>query len=201
MVNICRQKLTLTNGLRCAGEFARANCQHQGKSLEIYLTHGGVILYMLRALFLLWALPIILFGMWYGLSVNDYSFGTIMFSRALHDHVFAIYAGVLGVEPETLPPMILKALITDTLIVFGFIAFRKRKSWWPSVAPHVMPTINKLAAPFQPAFERMSDSLSSNPWSMKLAATWSTFAALFRRDKSASNMARSAATVESRSSQ
>lgn len=156
---------------------------------------------MLRALFLLWALPIILFGIWYGLSVNDYSFGTIMFSRALHDHVFALYAGVLGVEPETLPPMILNALITDTFIVFGIIAFRKRSFWWPSVAPHVMPTINKLTAPFQPAFERISDNLSNNPWSMKLAATWSIFAALFRRDRSASSMARSAATVDSRSSQ
>lgn len=156
---------------------------------------------MLRALFLLWALPIGLFGMWYGLSVNDMSFGTIMFSRALHDHVFAIYGNILGVDPETLPPMILKALITDTLFVFSFIAYRKRAFWWPHVSPHVMPFFNRAYAPFQPFFERMVESLSSNPWSIKLAATWSTFAARFRRDRSASSMARSAATVESRSSQ
>lgn len=156
---------------------------------------------MLRALLLLWALPIILFGIWYGLSVNDMNFGTVMFSRALHDQVFAIYSNLLGVEPEALPAMIVKALVTDSLMVFAFIAYRKRAAWWPSVSPSVMPILHKFFAPVQPLFERISESLSSNPWSMKLAATWSTFAALFRRDKSASSMARSAATVESRSSQ
>ncbi len=156
---------------------------------------------MLRALFLLWALPIILFGIWYGLSVNDMNFGTIMFSRMLHDHVFAIYGNLLGIAPEALPSIILDALITDTVLVFSFIAYRKRAMWWPSVAPYVAPHLEKAYAPIKPYVLRMSESLSSNPWSMKLAATWSIFAALFRRDRSASSMARSAATVESRSSQ
>lgn len=156
---------------------------------------------MLRALILLWALPVALFGIWYGLSVNDNNFGTLMFSRALHDHVFAIYGRVLGVAPEALPMMILQALITDTAILFAFIAYRKRSFWWPTVAPYVQPHLERAFKPFQPTWERMVESLSKNPWRIKLAATWSTFAALFRRDKSASSMARSAATVESRSSQ
>ncbi len=156
---------------------------------------------MLRALILLWALPILLFGTWYGLSVNDISFGTLMFSRELHDHVFAIYGRVLGVEPDAIPMMIVQALITDTLILFAFIAYRKRKLWWPTAAPYVQPHLSRAFKPFQPGWERMVESLSKNPWRIKLAATWSTFAALFRRDKSASSMARSAATVESRSSQ
>ncbi len=156
---------------------------------------------MFRALILLWALPIILFGTWYGLSVNDINFGTLMFSRELHDHVFAIYGQLLGVEPEALPMMIVKALITDSTILFSFIAYRTRAKWWPVLGPYVQPVFSRLFAPFQPSFDRMAESLSRNPWRIKLAATWSTFAARFRRDKSASSMARSAATVESRSSQ
>lgn len=156
---------------------------------------------MLRALFLLWALPILLFGAWYGLSVNDINFGTLMFSRELHDYIFVIYGRILGVEPEVLPPMIVKALIIDTFFVFVFIAYRKRAVWWPHVSPRIMPILTPWIKPFQPLLARITDSLSSNPWSMKLAATWSILAARFRRDKSASSMARSAATVESRSSQ
>ncbi len=156
---------------------------------------------MWRTLFLLWALPILLFGIWYGLSVNDMNLGTIMFSRQLHDHVFAIYGNLLGIDPQALPMMIVDALITDTLIVFGFIAYRKRKAWWPRVAPRVMAIFDTILAPVQPYFRRISRSLSSNPWRIKLAATWSTFSALLRRDRSASSMARSAATVDSLSSQ
>ncbi len=156
---------------------------------------------MIRALLLLWALPILLFGVWYGLSANDINFGTLMFSRELHDYIFTIYGNLLGIEPEAMPSFLLKAIITDSAIVLSFVAWRKRSVWWPSVSPYARPVFQKIYAPFQPFFARISRSLSSSPWSMKLAATWSIFAALFRRDKSASSIARSAATVESRSSQ
>ncbi len=156
---------------------------------------------MVRALILLWALPIILFGIWYGLSVNDINFGTLMFSRAMYDHIFALYSNALGVSPQDLPTMILKAVITDTVLVFTFIAWRKRSYWWPTVSPYVSPTLSRWFGPFTPYWARMTESLSKNPWRIRLAATWSTFAALFRRDKSASSMERSAATVVNRSSQ
>ncbi len=156
---------------------------------------------MVRALILLWALPITLFGIWYGLSVNDINFGTLMFSRQMHDHIFAIYGSLLGMAPEALPLLIVEALITDTAILFSFIAYKKRKVWWPKVSPHVMPGLSRLFRPIHPYWSRMVESLSRNPWRIRLAATWSTLAALFRRDKSASSMARSAATVDNRSSQ
>lgn len=82
---------------------------------------------------ILWAGPIALLGSWYGLSYYDMSFGIFMLTRDAHDLVFRIYGHILGIAPESIPPLVLRAIIVDSLIVFAFIAFRRRKkiiAWW-----------------------------------------------------------------------
>ncbi|KQQ46611.1 MULTISPECIES: DUF6105 family protein [Rhizobium/Agrobacterium group] len=82
---------------------------------------------------ILWAGPIVLLGSWYSLSYNDMSFGIFMLTRQAHDLVFQIYGNVLGIPPETIPPLVARAIVVDSLIVFALIGFRKRKSlvaWW-----------------------------------------------------------------------
>ena len=72
---------------------------------------------------ILWAGPLALLGGWYGLSYYDISFGFFMLTRDAHDLVFRIYGHVLGMEPEAIPPLVLRAII----------AFRRRKAiaaWW-----------------------------------------------------------------------
>lgn len=80
-----------------------------------------------------WAGPIAFLGSWYGLSYNDMSFGIFMLTRQAHDLVFEVYGNVLGIPPETIPPLVARAIAVDSLIVFALIGFRKRKSimaWW-----------------------------------------------------------------------
>jgi len=162
----------------------------------------------MRYLLILWALPIVIFGSWYGLSANDMNFGYFFLSRQMHEFFFQMYANTLGVSPEVLPGMILTALITDTFLVFGIVALRIRKKWWPYVAPYWAPVgefISPVTTPvynyFSLLWSRIKRSLSRHPWRIRLAATWSTFAARFRRDTSAAIISRSAATVDNRSSQ
>jgi len=75
---------------------------------------------------ILWALPLSLLGAWYGLSYYDINFGTQFFSRDLHDLVFQIYGNLLGMEPETIPGLVLKAILVDTVIVIGLIMLKRR---------------------------------------------------------------------------
>ncbi len=82
---------------------------------------------------ILWAGPVTLLGSWYSLSYYDMSFGFFMLTRQTHDLVFQIYGNILGIPPETIPPLVMRAIVVDSLIVFAIIAFRKRKSiaaWW-----------------------------------------------------------------------
>lgn len=82
---------------------------------------------------ILWAGPVLLLASWYGLSYYDMSFGFFMLTRQTHDLVFQIYGQVLGIPPETIPPLVARAIVVDSLIVFAIIAFRKRKqiaAWW-----------------------------------------------------------------------
>ncbi|AOF91087.1 DUF6105 family protein [Sinorhizobium sp. RAC02] len=82
---------------------------------------------------ILWAGPIALIGSWYGLSYYDMSFGFFMLTRDAHDLVFQIYGHILGIPPESLPPLVLRAIIFDSFLVLGIIAFRRRKqifAWW-----------------------------------------------------------------------
>ena len=76
---------------------------------------------------ILWFVPITLIASWYGLSYHDINFGFIMLSRQVHDMVFQIYGDMLGMAPEAIPPLLLKALIVDSLIVLAIAAFRWRK--------------------------------------------------------------------------
>ncbi|TNM65166.1 DUF6105 family protein [Aliirhizobium smilacinae] len=81
----------------------------------------------------LWAGPVALLGSWYGLSYYDMSFGFFMLTRHTHDLVFEVYGNILGIAPETIPPLVARAIAFDSLIVFAIIAFRKRKAiaaWW-----------------------------------------------------------------------
>lgn len=73
-----------------------------------------------------WATPLILLGSWYTLSYYDISFGYFMLSRQAHDLIFQIYGNVLGLPPQSIPPLIARALGVDSLIVFAALAFRKR---------------------------------------------------------------------------
>jgi hypothetical protein len=82
---------------------------------------------------ILWAGPITLLGSWYGLSYYDMSFGIFMLTREAHELVFNIYGNILGIPPETIPPLVARAIVVDSLIVFAIMCFRKRKAiakWW-----------------------------------------------------------------------
>jgi hypothetical protein len=82
---------------------------------------------------ILWAGPVLLLGSWYGLSYYDMSGGFFMLTRQTHDLVFQIYGDVLGIPPETIPPLVARAIAFDSLVVFAIIAYRKRKeiaAWW-----------------------------------------------------------------------
>ena len=82
---------------------------------------------------ILWAGPIALLGSWYGLSYYDMSFGFFMLTRDAHDLVFQIYGHILGIPPEDLPPLVLRAIVVDSFLVLAILAFRRRKqifAWW-----------------------------------------------------------------------
>jgi hypothetical protein len=82
---------------------------------------------------ILWITPLVLLGSWYGLSYHDMHFGFFMLTRETHELVFQIYGNVLGIEPERIPPLVMRALIVDTFLVLGIIAFRRRRqiaAWW-----------------------------------------------------------------------
>lgn len=82
---------------------------------------------------ILWAGPIALLGSWYGLSYYDMNFGIFMLTRDAHDLVFRIYGHILGIPPENIPPLVLRAIILDSFLVLGIIAFRRRRkivAWW-----------------------------------------------------------------------
>lgn len=88
----------------------------------------------MKVFLILWIMPIVLLGSWYGLSYYDISFGYRILSRDLHDLVFAIYGNILGIPPETIPGLVLKAIIFDTFLVVGFIVIkRRRKQIWAAV--------------------------------------------------------------------
>lgn len=85
----------------------------------------------MRILLILWAVPMVLFWTWFGLSAYDISFGTLFFSRRLHDVVFTIYGNTLGVPPQEVAPMVAWACLFDTCIIAMIAAFRWRARWLP----------------------------------------------------------------------
>lgn len=87
----------------------------------------------MKVFLVLWALPILLLGSWYGLSYNDMNFGVFMLTRQAHDLVFAVYGNALGLPPETIPPLVARAIVVDSLVVFSIMGFRRRRkiaAWW-----------------------------------------------------------------------
>ena len=87
----------------------------------------------MKWLLIFWGGPVGLLLAWYFLSLNDMSFGIFMLTREAHDLVFTLYGNILGIDPALLPPMVLRAIIFDTFLVFGLFAFRRRKqiiAWW-----------------------------------------------------------------------
>lgn len=87
----------------------------------------------MKWLLVFWAGPILFLGSWFTLSYYDISFGTFFFSRQMHDLVFQIYGNVLGIPPDEVPPLVLRAIILDTAIVFGLVALRRHRqlrAWW-----------------------------------------------------------------------
>jgi hypothetical protein len=104
---------------------------------------------------ILWATPVLLLSSWYGLSYYDMNFGVFMLTRQAHDLVFQIYGHVLGIPPETIPPLVARAIVIDSLIVFAIIGFRRRRqimAWWR--ARRVQPAVEPAPS---------ADSLSSAP--------------------------------------
>ncbi len=82
---------------------------------------------------ILWGGPIVLLGGWYGLSYHDMNFGFFMLTRQTHDLVFEVYSNALGIPAEDIPPLVMRAIAVDSLIVFAIIGFRRRKkiaAWW-----------------------------------------------------------------------
>jgi hypothetical protein len=74
-----------------------------------------------------------LFWGWYYLSYHDMHFGLLFFSRLVHDFAFQFYGDLLGIDPKTIPPLVARACVVDTFLIFGIFAFRKRReiaAWW-----------------------------------------------------------------------
>lgn len=86
----------------------------------------------MKYILIFWGAPMALFWGWYYLSYNDMHFGYLMLSRLLHDHVFEVYGNILGVDPATIMPLVVRACIIDTILIFSIFAFRRRreiKAW------------------------------------------------------------------------
>jgi len=82
----------------------------------------------MRWIFAAWALPMGIFWGWYFLSLNDMNFGYVMLTRDVHDLLFQLYGQMLGIEPSTIPQLVAKACILDTLLILAIWAFRRRQA-------------------------------------------------------------------------
>lgn len=81
----------------------------------------------MRYILVFWGLPLGLFWGWYFLSYNDMHFGYLFLSRQVHDLAFDMYGSLLGIDPASIPPLVVRACVVDTLLIFGIYAFRKRR--------------------------------------------------------------------------
>lgn len=81
----------------------------------------------MRWILAIWAAPLVIFWGWFALSFNNVHFGYVMLSRPLHDLVFELYGNMLGIDPATIPWLLAKACILDTLLLLAFWAFRRRR--------------------------------------------------------------------------
>jgi hypothetical protein len=74
-----------------------------------------------------WALPLVLFWGWFGLSYYDVNFGYVLMTRQAHDIIFELYGDVLGLDPATIPWLVAKACIFDTSLLLAIWGFRRRR--------------------------------------------------------------------------
>lgn len=103
-----------------------------------------------------WALPLAILGSWYTLSYYDINFGYLILSRQMHDVVFQVYGNILGLPPASIPPLVLKAIIVDTLLLVAIMSFRRRRAivaWWK----------RRQSSNAPEASLKIDDSLSSAP--------------------------------------
>lgn len=85
----------------------------------------------MRTILILWAIPIVLFWGWYGLSAHDINFGLFFLTRDFHDLIFKIYSNILGLPAEDIPGWLAWVFFVDTLILLAVAALRWYKSWLP----------------------------------------------------------------------
>lgn len=81
----------------------------------------------MRYILIFWGLPIGLFWGWYYLSYHDINFGMLFFSRAMHDFVFVFYGRLIGIDPAIIPPLVARACVIDTALIFSIFGFRRRR--------------------------------------------------------------------------
>jgi hypothetical protein len=84
------------------------------------------------------------------------SFGIFMYTRQVHDLTFQVYGKILGLPPESIPPLVLRAIIFDSCLVFSLIGFRRRRqigAWWQA----------RQASRSGAALRARDDNLSSAP--------------------------------------
>jgi len=96
------------------------------------LMHCGIIKEVtMRAILILWAIPLVLFWGWYALSAHDISFGLYFLEREFHDLVFRIYSNILGLPAQDIPGWLAWVFFVDTLIILAVAALRWYKHWLP----------------------------------------------------------------------
>ena len=81
----------------------------------------------MRTLLTLWAAPLVLFWGWYVLSVNDINFGFVLLTRDVNTLVFDLYGQMLGIDPASIPRLVARACVFDTLLLSAIIAYRHRR--------------------------------------------------------------------------
>lgn len=77
---------------------------------------------MMRAALLVLSPLVASFWIWHFLASHD-----VVFSRGVHDVVFAFYGALLGIDPASIPSMLAEALFLDAAIVVAIVACRKRR--------------------------------------------------------------------------
>ena len=109
----------------------------------------------MKWILIFWAMPIVGLGTWYGLSYNDINFGYLILSRQMNEFVFELYGSILGLPPKEIPGLVLRAIVIDSFVLFGILAFRRRKTiaaWWRA-----------RQSKSEPAALAIDDNLSSAP--------------------------------------
>ena len=80
----------------------------------------------MRWFLILWALPMGIFWGWFYLSFNNVNFGYVLMTRDFHDLFFELYGNMLGVDPATIPPLVARACVLDSVLLLAIWAFRRR---------------------------------------------------------------------------